>query len=264
MRQLGLVLLLLTALPVQAAETVLQLPTRGSVMRVLIDAPAAAQAAVILLAGGSGRLDIADNGRIRALGGNQLVRTRAAYARAGYVTATIDVAEDFKQGADGVRSSYRWSAEHAADIGTLIAHLRDRVPLVYLVGTSRGALTAANAAARLEGTRKPDAIVITSGMLMHMTDSQPSVQTVVRSLDRIAMPVLLVAHEKDACAYTPAGATPRFRALLTASPRVDIVMLTGGQADPPGQECEAAGYHGFAGLDADVVRTVTGWLKTLP
>ena len=245
-----------------AVEVVIDIPTRGTVMPVLVDAPDNAMAAVILIAGGAGRLDIAVSGRIGNLGGNQLVRTRGAYAKAGFIAATPDIAGDLKEGNGGVRSSYRWGAEQASDLGALVDYLRRHVPKVYLVGTSRGALSVANAAVRLTGTQKPDAIVITSGMLMQTDARQPSVQRMVKP-EAITTPVLLMAHESDACPYTPASATPPFKALLTAAPRVDIVMLKGGKADPPGQECEAAGYHGFAGLDQAVVDAVAGWLKSL-
>ena len=252
------------AQPVVAVESVLEIAMRGTVMRVLVEPSASAPVgAVILIAGGSGRLDLETSGRIRSLGGNQLVRTRGDYARAGFIAATPDIADDLKERDGGVRSGYRWGAEQAADLGLLTDHLRKQAPRVYLIGTSRGALSVANAAARLTGTQRPDAIVITSGMLMQTDARQPSVQRMVKPLEAITMPVLLLAHENDACLYTPASATPQFKALLTAAPRVDIMMLKGGQADKKGEECEAAGHHGFAGLDKEVVQTVTDWLKAL-
>lgn len=252
------------AMPAAALEVVVDISARGGVMHVLVEAPDNAKAAVILLAGGAGRLDIAASGRIGSLGGNQLVRTRSAYAKAGFIAATPDIAEDLKEGASGVRNSYRWNAEQAADLGALVEYLRRQAPKVYLVGTSRAALSVANAAARLTGTQKPDAIVITSGMLMQTDARQPSVQRMVKPLEAIAMPVLLLAHENDACPYTPASANAAFRPLLTAAPKVDLVMLKGGTPDRKGEECEAAGHHGFAGLDSEVVQTITGWLKALP
>jgi pimeloyl-ACP methyl ester carboxylesterase len=257
-------LLLLITCPAHATQDLIQnLPVRNSVMTTYIaQAVQPVRGVVVLMAGGSGRLDIDGNGRIRKLTGNQLIRTRIDYVAAGFMAATPDVPDDFKEGADGVRNGYRWSAEHAADIGLLIESLRFFHPKVYLVGTSRGALSVANAAARLSGAQRPDAIVITSGMLMQTDARQPSVQRMVKS-DSITMPVLLVAHENDACIYTPASATPQFKALLTAAPRVDIMMLKGGQADKKGEECEAAGHHGFAGLDQDVVAAIAGWLKAL-
>lgn len=252
------------ALPAMAAETVLDIPARGGVMHVLLTQPETPPvAAVILIAGGVGRLDIAPNGRIGSLGGNHVVRTRGEYARAGFLAATPDVAEDLKQGADGVKGGYRWSAEQAADLGALVEHLRRLAPKVYMIGTSRGGISTANAAVRLKGAQKPDGIVISNGMIMQQAGSQPSVQRNVAPLSEITMPVLLVAHEADACAYTPASAAPAFKALLTAAPRVDIQTFSGGRPDKKGEECEAGGHHGFYGLDKEVVAAVAAWLKRL-
>lgn len=259
-----LVFAVLASAPAMALEVVVDIPTRGTVMHVLVDAPDNAKAAVILIAGGAGRLDIASSGRIGSLAGNQVVRTRSDYAKAGFIAATPDIAEDLKDGVSGVRSSYRWGTEQAEDLGLLVDYLRRQAPKVYLVGTSRGALTVANAAVRLQGTQKPDAIVITSGMLMDQGKRQPSVQGNVSPLDNITMPVLLMANEYDACAVTPASSVAPFAKQLKAAAKVDVVMLKGGEADKPGQECEAGGFHGFRGLDAEVVAAITGWLKALP
>lgn len=265
MRLPSILLVLLTAAPAWATQDmILNLPVRSTTMRASVaQAALPVQGVVILMAGGSGRLDIEPGGRIAKLGGNQLVRTRGGYAGAGFIAVVPDVPEDFKEGSEGVRNSYRWSAEHAADIGALVGELRKLHPKVYLIGTSRGALSVGNAAARLQGQQRPDAVVITSGMLMQTDARQPSVQRMVKPLEAITMPVLLLAHENDACPYTPASATPGFKALLTGAPRVDIAMLKGGVVDQPGQECEAAGHHGFAGLDREVVATITAWLKAL-
>lgn len=259
-----LLAVLLAAAPASAAEAVLDLPVRRSVMRVLLvtpDSPPAA--AVILIAGGAGRLDIAPSGSIGSLGGNHLVRTRGDFARAGFLAAVPDLANDLKQGTAGVRDGYRWSAEHAADIGALVEQLRREVGRVYLIGTSRGAISTANAAVRLQGVQKPDAIVLSSGMILQQRGNQPSVQRNVAPLSGITMPVLLAAHENDACVFTPPASVPAFKSLLTAAPRVDIRMFTGGQPDKTGEECEASGPHGFAGIDREVVTAVANWLQSL-
>lgn len=268
MRHLSGLLLLVVAIVMPAHATqdwFDRIPVRNTEIRVHISESAVpALGSIIVLAGGSGRLDIDDNGRIRDLTRNQLIRTRGRYALAGYVVAAPDVTEDFKRPNGGVRDGYRWSAEHAADIGILVETLRKQTPKVYLVGTSRGALSVANAAARLQGAQRPDAIVITSGMLMQTDARQPSVQRMVKPLEAITMPVLLVAHENDACPYTPASATRAFRSLLSAAAKTDLVTLTGGTPDRKGEECEADGHHGFAGLDDAVVGIIIEWLKALP
>lgn len=255
----------LSANPAQAqADKVVDVPTRpGQSMRMLLLTPSGkAEGSVILLAGGHGNLRLGKDGSIGWGKGNQLVRTRAAYAKAGFVTAVPDIAPDLKQGNGGV-PRYRWSGKYAQDIGALVKHLRGLAAPVYLVGTSRAALSVAKAAVQLTGPERPDAIVITSGMLMHHTDTQPSAQRNVGRLERITQPTLLVAHRNDGCSYTPASSADKFKALLTKAAKVDVKLLTGGTntgRDP----CEADTHHGFQGQDAEVVQLVAGWLKALP
>jgi len=247
--------------PVCAQETAITIePRPGVTMRFLLEAPAKAAGSVILLAGGHGNLDLAEDGRIGWGAGNQLVRTRSLYARAGYVTAAMDIASDHKLPGSAV-AGYRWSEAHATDIGALVQYLRKVAPPVYLVGTSRAALSVANAAVRLSGDARPDAIVVTAGMLMERTTRQPNVQRSVGALERVTVPTLLVHHERDECSYTPAADVEPFARLLTQAPTVEVRMLRGGYSK--GDPCEAWGHHGFAGIDGEVVMAVTGWLKSI-
>lgn len=244
-------------------EAVVEIPTRrGQVVRALLLKPSAPVGSVILLAGGHGNLALGKDGSIGWGAGNQLVRTRAGYAKAGFVTLVPDIARDLKQGKGGV-PRYRWSAAYATDIGGYVAYLRRIAQPVYLVGTSRAAMSVANAAARLEGPEDPDAIVITSGMLMHVSDRQPSVERDVGRLGRITQPAFIVFHAKDACSYTPASSAKPFKALLTNAKRVDVRILDGGSAGS-GDPCEARSHHGFQGQDDEVVQVVAEWLKALP
>jgi dienelactone hydrolase len=248
------------------AETVADVPSArgGPSVRVLVEKPSGTPAgSVILLAGGHGNLNIGADGKLGWGAGNQVVRTRADYAKAGFVAVVPDIASDLKEG-EGGKSRYRWSAEHAADIGAVIKYARTLAQPVHIVATSRGALSAGKAAATLKsGATRPDAVVITSGMLMAIDAQQPSVQKNVPGLGGIAQPVLLLYHAKDGCSYTPASSAERFKPLLTGSKRVDIKIIDGGSAgssDP----CQAQSHHGFLGQDADVVKLVTGWLQALP
>ena len=156
----------------RAAESVVDIPSRPgqAIHTLVIDSSSTPKAAVILIAGGTGRLDISPDGRIGSNGGNQLIRTREDYARAGFLVAVPDIADDFKVGGKNVANNYRWSPEHAQDIGAVAAWLRSKVSIVHLIGTSRGALTVGNAAVRLQGPQRPDTIVITSGMLMDVNE----------------------------------------------------------------------------------------------
>jgi hypothetical protein len=73
------------------------------------------------------------------------------------------------------------------------------------VGTSRAALSVAKAAVQLAGEEEPDAIVITSGLLMHVDNTQPSAERNVGRLERITQPTFLVDHSKDRCRYSTWG-----------------------------------------------------------
>src|SRR6266850_1547216 len=130
------------------ADTVFEVESRGQKVRALLQRPASPVASVILLAGGHGKLDLGADGKIGWGVGNQLVRTRAAYARAGFITAVPDIAPDLKT-PSGVLPFYRIGLPHARDIGALAAYLRTLKPPVIVVGTSRGAISAANAVAKL-------------------------------------------------------------------------------------------------------------------
>lgn len=259
-------LVALAALPCSAAETAVDVPTRpGVTVRALLDKPAGpAAGSVILIAGGHGNLALSKDGQIGWGRGNQMVRTRADYVRAGFVTLVPDVATDLKDGSGG-KSGYRWSRPHADDIGALVAYARGLAQPVYLVGTSRGALTIANAGAtQTKPPQRPDAIVITAGMLVVTPEKQPSAERNVPGLVNITQPVLIVYHEKDGCAYTPPASGERFKRLLTGSRRVDVRILSGGSAGTASADpCEAQSHHGFLGQDGEVVALITGWLKAL-
>jgi pimeloyl-ACP methyl ester carboxylesterase len=247
-----------------AAETeqVVEIVTRGQHMRALRIEPKKPIGSVILLAGGHGNLAISKDGRIGWGAGNQLVRTRADYAKAGFATLVPDIAPDLKQGSGGV-PKYRWSVAYATDIGASVKYMRGIAQPVYLVGTSRAALSVAKAGVQLvSGPERPDALVITSGMLFHTVDTQPSVQRNVGGLAHIGQPVLVVYHEKDGCPYTPASSAPRAKALFTGAKKVDIVIVRGASAGS-GEPCEANSPHGFARQDGEVVKIVTDWLKKL-
>jgi hypothetical protein len=255
--------LVLAAAPAVAQkDRVLEVATRGQKMRALLLMPSEpAAGSIILLAGGHGNLALGPDGKIGWGAGNQVVRSRAQYAKAGFITAVPDLAPDLKQGNEAVPRA-RWSDQFAHDIGALVKHMRGLKQPVYLVGTSRAALTVAKAGVTLTGAEAPDAIVVTAGMLVHVTDKQPSAERNVGNLGRVKQPTFIVYHEKDGCAYTPASSAPRAKALLTGASKVDVKIMTGGSAGS-GDPCEANSHHGFLGQDAEVVQLVTGWLKGL-
>ena len=93
---------------------------------------------------------------------------------------------------------------------------------------------------------------------MDVNGKQPSVERSVGRLEKITMPVLLMFHERDQCFVSPPDKVMPFKALLTQAASVDVVSLSGGTTK--GDPCEAQSYHGYLGIDGEVVKSVTGWL----
>jgi hypothetical protein len=249
---------LLVSLPAVAAERVVDLPTRpGATVRLLLSEPARPIAGVVLLTGSNGRVIVDDRGRITAGGGNQLVRSRARYEAAGFVVAVPDFASDRRVGGDNrAGDAYRLSADSVQDIGAVIRLVAGLKRPVALIGTSRGTLSAAYAAASLAQDR-PDALVLTSGLLMPVGNNPSVASSTV--LERLDMPVLLMAHADDQCRITPPSGMAGLKPKLVHAPRVDTITLTGG-GPPRGDPCEAQSFHGYVGLDDQVVTTIAGWL----
>jgi hypothetical protein len=77
-------------------------------------------------------------------------------------------------------------------------------------------------------------------------------------LDRIRIPVLVVHHEQDGCRVCAYADVPALIAKLDAAPRKQLLAFNGGisQGDP----CEAFAYHGYNGLERDVVQQTVAWM----
>ena len=231
--------------------------------------PPAAQgngAALVLLAGGPGFVDLDAKGCPRKLKGNSLIRSRELFHKAGFATALVDAPSNYR-GEDGL-GGYRLSLQHAEDLGKVIADVRERTKLpVWLVGTSRGAISAANGASRLKGAQAPDGLILTSPVTSGRTGGQKAwvAQTVFGAqLGAIQMPVLVVAHAADTCIRTP----PKLIGQITArtnSAREQTVTVTGGSGRRGGavsvEACKGETPHGFIGQEAEVAAGMARFVR---
>lgn len=249
---------LLLALAGAAAAEVLELPTRpGVTQRLLLLAPAQPPKATLLLFnGGAGGLGLTADGRITRGEGNFLVRTRQRFVDAGFAVALIDAPSD-RQGPPWLQG-FRTGPEHGADVKAAIAALRARGVPVWLVGTSRGTQSVAHVATQLQGADAPDGIVLTASVLVDRRD----VALPAMPLDRIRVPVIVLHHAQDRCAACPPAQLPALMRGLVNARHKSLRLLEGGRNEGP--PCEAAGFHGFAGLEAQAVAAITepiarGW-----
>ncbi len=208
-------------------------------------------ASVILFPGGSGTLNI-ENGVLGQGNSNFVVRSRFRFAAEGFNVAVVDSPSDYRN----LRGA-RDTLFHALDIKGIIAYLREacNVP-VWLVGTSRGTISAANAASRLkEGGA--DGLVLTSTLFI--TGGNGGTIWDV-DLGSITVPTLFVHHKKDRCRltpYTPGAA--EIKDLRNAS-KVEQIAFEGGLRGR-GRHCDGQGPHGFLGIEDEVVRAIGKWIK---
>jgi hypothetical protein len=217
--------LLITVASALADETV----TIGGSRAVLIK-PAAPRASVILLPGGDGAIHAGENGQIFGLRGNQLVRTREAYAARGLAVLVADAGIDLKAAVDYMAAIKR---------------------PVTVIATSRGTQRAAEGIAR--GAR-PDALVLTSGFLSPDSGAASNVMLILGSPSALPR-TLVIHHRQDGCKFTqPAGVDPFIK---WAAGKARVSWLAGGSEE--GDPCKARGHHGFNGLDSQVVGLAAGF-----
>jgi pimeloyl-ACP methyl ester carboxylesterase len=235
---------------------VVDLPTRPGVqLRIMALRPSAEPAAVVvLLSGGPGRIGIQDNGSLRTEG-NFLIRSRGLFVQQGFATVLVDVPNDRRD----LNRGFRESAEHATDLGAVLAWARRSFAgkTVWLVGTSRGTHSAANAAVRLSGEQAPDGVVLTATILetssFDPTNARP-IQDM--GMERLSLPVLAVHHEHDGCQVCPPWRLPELMGKLP--PGSKLLKYNGGNTVGPA--CEAFSYHGFNGIEEQVVADIAAWI----
>jgi Serine aminopeptidase, S33 len=237
------------------AEDIVTLPTRAGVTQsYLLSAPETdkARAVAILFPGGLGKPDLqSESARPVLDAGNFLVRTRRLFAGAGIATAVVDAPSDQP---GGMEDNFRLGNAHADDIRKVVADLRSRFPglPVYLVGTSRGAISAAAAGKRL--AKEVDGVVLTATLFL-AAGPRPGLSGF--DFSTILTPVLFVHHVNDGCAYTPYSSAKRL------ADRFPLVSVSGG-LPPQSPPCEAMAAHGFLGKEAETVDAIAKWMMKQP
>ncbi len=242
------------ALPARAEVTEQMVSLKsdsGAVLPYLLSTDAAqpADAVAVLFTGGQGRVGLLDKG-IPQPGANFLVRSRSLFVNQGVATAVLDAPSDLR----GMNDRFRMSAGHAHDVGTVVADLRRRLPglRVYLVGTSRGTVSAAYAAAALG--KAVDGVVLTSSVF-NAGPGGPGLSGF--DYASLQAPLLLMHHADDACPVTPHHEAERLAL------RYRLVTVHGGlpaQSEP----CEAFSAHGYLGVEEEAVTAIVGWMQGRP
>ena len=184
----------------------------------------------------------------------------------GVATVLVDAPSDLRS-EEGL-GGYRIAAGHAEDLGRVIAAVRERTHgAVWIVGHSRGTISAANAAARLKGPSAPDGVVLMSPMLVGDAKARKAwvAQTVMAvDLEEITVPLLVIGHAADNCVRSPAALMGNITA-RTPGTRRQLVAVTGGPVAPdraPGvAACEVGEPHDFVGQEAEVAAGILRFMR---
>jgi hypothetical protein len=193
------------------------------------------------------------------------VRSLPDFHAAGFMTVLVDSPSDYT-GNEGL-GAFRVATQHANDLGRVVAHVRERSKAaVWLVGTSRGAISAVNAGSRLSGPALPDGLVLTSPVTVGTASAR--VAWAAHSvfdlpLEKIKLPVLVVGHAADTCLRSPAQLNSRI-VERTNGTREQVVLVSGG---PGGAEasglsaCEGRTPHGFLEQEAEVAAGIARFVR---
>jgi alpha-beta hydrolase superfamily lysophospholipase len=240
----------------------IEVPTRPGVSEryALWKPDAAPKAIALLFIGGDGAANIRDNmPTTYAERGNFLTRSREWFRRRGFAVAAVDSPSDHT---GGMVAGFRLTSEHATDIGAVMADLRRRIPgvPVWAVGTSRGTISAASVASRLQGPAGPDGVVLTSSVSRIPGPGASSRDHVLDvNLAAIRVPVLIVYHRGDSCRVVSVADGGEIQRKLTSSPRTELLMFDGG--DPPQSgPCDPLAPHGYFGIEEKVVGAIADWI----
>lgn len=245
--------------PAVAADRVESIATRPGVSLSywLVEPKGPPRAIAIMILGGDGLLRLDETGPTSQKN-NFLMRVRGDMLRAGLLLAYPDAPSDQQGGLDNFRSDPR----HAEDIKALILALKLRADVpAFVIGTSRGTVSAANAAARLDAS-------LIAGVLLTTTIFDRTIGRVRLTsvhdlpLADIRVPVLELHHKDDGCYITQAAGVPAFMRALSDAPRKDSVILSGGKP-AESEPCGALAAHGFFGVEDQAVVAMTAWIDSV-
>ena len=248
-----LVLVTLVAASGAAAQELVSVPSRPGVQQsfVILPMPGRAPAVIALLyVGGGGRINARqEDGQVKFGARNFLPRSGAEFVRNDVLPVVMDAPSDAGDLSDG----YRMGREQSVDARAVLGELKRRFPAlpVYVVGTSRGTISAAYIGRDLG--REIAGVVLSSSLFGGASARRQAAS--LRGFDyaEIQAPLLFVHHREDACEQTPYAAAARLAS------RYELISVSGGKP-AESAACEPLSAHGYFGVEARTVDAMTAWM----
>ncbi|WP_172202234.1 alpha/beta hydrolase [Niveibacterium sp. COAC-50] len=250
-RHLLATLIALCACAAHAEGSLLSVPTRdGVTTAVFWETAPNARATVLLFPGGGGGFGRVEDGK--PTGQNFLVRSEGDFIAQGFNVAIFGRPSDSQD----LDYADRIAEPHLADIAKVMAVVREKADVpIWLVGTSRGTVSATAAAIRM-----PDQI---AGLVLSssVVSAKKPGAVPTQDLAAITVPTLVLHHSKDACPVCDPQGVPAILRGLKNAPVKKLQMVSGGD-NPSGNVCEALHWHGYIGMEREAVGVIAAWIRT--
>jgi predicted alpha/beta-hydrolase family hydrolase len=248
-------ILLLAAVSASAEEIVTVSGRKGETQSyLLMHNSGPPKAVAVMFPGGEGLLRLhTESGSVKFWqGSNFLVRTRGMFRDDEVAVAIVDAPSDQQRA--GMDDGFRTGRAHVEDIVAVVSDLRKRFPgaKLFLVGTSRGTLSAAYAGRSLGDA--VDGVVLTSSVFY---PGGRGIGLYGFDFGAIRAPLLFVHNVHDACRGCPYGPAE------SLGRRFQLISVSGGkpaQSDP----CEPLAAHGYFGREEETVKAIKNWMLGRP
>ena len=216
------------------------------------------QAIAILFPGSGGLIRLRqEKDQIKFGQNNFLVRSRDEFVKRGVVTIIVDAPSGHQSG--GMSDDFRLGADHFTDVSAVVADLGKRFPglPLFLVGTSRGTISAAALGARFGSGLS--GVVLTSTMFRAAgaRSNEPGPGLSRFDFATIKVPVLFVHHVSDQCGVTPYGDATRL------ADKYPLISVFGGRA-PESGPCDPFSAHGYFGKESETIEEIVNWMMKKP
>lgn len=247
--------------PNLCAQEVVALATRRNVTQsyFLTSQPKNLRAVAILFPGSGGWIKLrTENGKPRFNGGNFLVRSRAEFVKRGVIAAILDAPSDHQRNW-GMTDEFRLGDDHFTDVSAVVRDLSRRFPSapLFLIGTSRGSVSAAALGARFD--ERVEGIILTSSMFRPAgrKSNEPGPGLDGFDFATIKRPALFVHHVGDQCPASPYSDAARL------SERFPLITVFGGSS-PQSGPCEPYSQHGYFGKETETIEAIVNWMLKKP
>lgn len=230
---------------------VAKIDTRGVFVPIFAAWKDGAVATVVLYPGGAGGYGkIGENGWPNSQ--NFLIRSAKIFAAHPFNVVLVGRATDVSD-LDGIA---RTGESHDQDNQAIFRaiKLKSAAP-IWLIGTSMGTISVAAAAIRNSGPNIAG-IVLTSSVTSYSVRGAVPAQ----DLDKIKVPVLVVHHQRDACKKCTPYEAKNITDGMKNAPIKKTLLVDGGSGQS-GDPCLALHYHGYIGMEKEVVDLIAAWVK---